>query len=69
MRVAGDLQARLFSTNAALIDKYLEVPAARLTYRQYFRWFLPRAVVGVISLSARDLLAWGRKAQPSPNGQ
>ena len=60
---------RLFSTNAALIDKYLEVPAARLTYRQYFRWFLPRAVVGVISLSARDLLAWGRKAQPSPNGQ
>ena len=38
---------RLFSTDRSLIEKYLEVPAARLTYRQYFRWFSPRALVAL----------------------
>jgi geranylgeranyl reductase family protein len=38
---------RLFSTDRALLEKYLDVPAARMTYRQYFRWFLPRAVAGM----------------------
>jgi hypothetical protein len=38
---------RLFSTDRRLIEKYLDVPAARLTYREYFRWFLPRAFVGL----------------------
>jgi geranylgeranyl reductase family protein len=35
---------RLFSTDRALLQKYLDVPAARMSYRQYFRWFLPRAL-------------------------
>jgi geranylgeranyl reductase family protein len=38
---------RLFSTNHELLERYLDVPAARLTYRQYFKWFLPRAVAGL----------------------
>jgi flavin-dependent dehydrogenase len=38
---------RLFSTDRALLEKYLDVPAARMTYRQYFRWFLPRALAGL----------------------
>ena len=35
---------RLFSTNRALLEKYLDVPAAQTTYREYFRWFVPRAI-------------------------
>jgi geranylgeranyl reductase family protein len=38
---------RLFSTDRELLEKYLDVPAARMSYRQYFRWFLPRAVAGL----------------------
>ena len=41
---------RLFSTNRALLEKYLDVPAAKMTYRQYFRWFLPRAFTALPSL-------------------
>jgi flavin-dependent dehydrogenase len=35
---------RIFSTDRKLLQKYLDVPAARMTYRQYVRWFLPRAL-------------------------
>ena len=38
---------RLFSTDRALLQKYLDVPAARMTYRHYVRWFLPRALAGM----------------------
>jgi geranylgeranyl reductase family protein len=38
---------RLFSTNRTLLQKYLDVPAARATYRQYVQWFLPRALAGL----------------------
>jgi|CXWL01.1.fsa_nt_gi geranylgeranyl reductase family protein len=46
---------RLFSTDSRLIDKYLEVPAATMSYREYFRWFLPRALVGILRMVSRDL--------------
>jgi geranylgeranyl reductase family protein len=38
---------RLFSTDRRLLQKYLDVPAARMSYRQYVRWFLPRALIGL----------------------
>jgi geranylgeranyl reductase family protein len=38
---------RLFSTDRKLLQRYLDVPAARMTYRQYFLWFLPRALAGL----------------------
>jgi len=38
---------RLFSTDRRLLQKYLDVPAARISYRQYVRWFLPRALAGL----------------------
>jgi flavin-dependent dehydrogenase len=38
---------RLFSTDRRLLQKYLDVPAARMSYREYVRWFLPRALVGL----------------------
>ena len=38
---------RLFSTDRELLQKYLDVPAARMPYRQYVRWFLLRALAGL----------------------
>lgn len=48
---------RLFSTDSTFIDKYLDVPAGRLSYGQYFRWFLPRAIAGVLVMGGRNLKA------------
>ena len=46
---------RLFSTDRGLIEQYLEIPAARLTYRQYFRWFFSRAIVALGRMPARSM--------------
>jgi flavin-dependent dehydrogenase len=33
---------KLMGSNSDLVDKYLEVPARRRSYRQFFAWMLPR---------------------------
>jgi geranylgeranyl reductase family protein len=44
---------RLFSTNREFLQRYLEVPAARLTYPQYLRWFAPRALLALLRMPLR----------------
>ena len=39
---------RLFSSEPSLLRRYLEVPAADLAYKEYVRWFLPRAVAALL---------------------
>ena len=48
---------RLFSTDSRLISKYLDVPAARTSYGEYFRWFVPRAIAGLLVMYGRDVKA------------
>jgi geranylgeranyl reductase family protein len=47
---------RIFSTNPKLIEKYLEVPSATMSYRAYFWWFVPRALAGLASLGFQGIL-------------
>jgi len=44
---------RLFSTRRDFLERYLEVPAARLTYPQYLRWFVPRATMALLRMRFR----------------
>lgn len=58
---------RLFSTDPRLIEKYLEVPSAQISYREYFRWFLPRAIIGVLRMIGRDIRAAVTPNSPRSN--
>jgi geranylgeranyl reductase family protein len=45
---------RLFSTDQTLLEAYLDVPAARRTYREYVKWFVPRAAAGLCRMALRS---------------
>lgn len=40
---------KIFSENDDVIDKYLEIPAVKITYQEYMRWFIPRVPIFLFS--------------------
>jgi geranylgeranyl reductase family protein len=46
---------KIFSTNPKLLSGYLKVPAGEVSYKEYFYWFFPRAVICLLKSFALDI--------------
>jgi len=49
---------KLMASDENVLDRFLEVPAAKLTYKEYFQWMISRLPNLLLRRAVKRMLKW-----------
>ncbi len=69
MHSIPDIFFKVFTSNDKILNRYLEVPALKLTYKRYLQWLLPRVPLYLFANKINANKSLNRNLPRPPKGQ